>query len=212
MIMDHYQLLNDWNDFCEGRKELDHFHFYTLLHEGPSTEELTKIVSYFDQKDILLSNILALYAPLHPPLYFSDLPPASNKLSQNEIVNLVKKDVEEKQNLCKLSGRHDLAEELAAISNYNVVPKADLRSCPDDILHYDVDEVMGDHFIDQRISHDKKHRGIFEAFYGLTNNKALVWFLASPLIKTNFNFNYYFQTWKGGGDYRILKDKIFVGI
>ncbi|MBI3135479.1 MAG: hypothetical protein HYZ14_12455 [Bacteroidetes bacterium] len=93
-----------------------------------------------------------------------------------------------------------------------MVPKQNLKDLPDDILHYQMNEFLGDYFMDQRVPDTKKVRALFEAFYGLVNNKSLVWFLGSPLIKTDFNFTYYMQLWKGGGDYRIENNSVLVGL
>jgi hypothetical protein len=183
-----------------------------LFHEGRSIDEIKKIVSYFDQKEALLKNILALFAPATPPALFGDYPLVINKLAENEIVSLVKKSIHEERKMCEELGNTELVSIIDSISAYEIIAKPGFKHLPDDIPHHWINEFLGDHFMDQRVSGSIQTMGLFEAFYGLVNNDELVWFLASPLIKTNFNFNYYFQVWKGGGDYRIVKEKVLVAL
>lgn len=209
-MMEKEELVADWIAFCEGKKNVDESHFYTLFHGGTTANELEKIFSYFDQGNALISKMQQLFEPLSTEKFLGDYPLESNRISQDELVGLVKKDLSEKKRLCEKLGD---TEFIALIDSAKIqyVDDADVfKDNPDDIPHYWIDELIGDHFIDQRLDWEPKTVAIFEAFYGLVTDYALVWFLAAPLIKTDFNPEFYFRIWKGGGHYLLAEEGVFV--
>lgn len=78
--------------------------------------------------------------------------------------------------------------------------------------HEEYIDVIDDYVFDCLLSNEIKFHALFEAFYGLTNNFQLVWYLGSPLIHTDVNFDNYFDILKVGGEYAVTENGIIFSI
>jgi hypothetical protein len=206
-------LLDDWQDFCEGRKDFDMSHFYTLFHADPtilSNEQLKIIFSYFPKSDELLYRMENIFNERFSS--DTDQNPENNiGLSDAQLKELVLNDIKEKRIICETKKDAELCEIIAGVEPVIVTDiqkiKA-LQQCdgPDAWMK----ELVDDHLRSARITNDKKVISLFEAFYGLTTNYQLVWYAGLPLINDNYDPSYYFELWKFDCDYVLTKDELLI--
>lgn len=192
--------LNDWIDYCEEKKDFDKSHFYTLFlqednSKGFSSYEYQKIFKYFSEKDELINRLTQYFSHENYKSQIDDL--------KTFLILSTRKDIEEKKQALD-------DDELLNILSRNIYFVEDFNEFCD----YQLDEwngeyisLLGDSF---RRTRSNEEYALFEAYYGLTSNIQLVWYLGSPLLDTKINFDHYFDIWKVGGDYAVTENGIYV--
>lgn len=189
------EIINDWCQFCEGIKAYDKSHFYTLFWEEEiSTNDLYQIFKYFPNHNELIK-IMTNYLHGNQEI--------TNK-SNDFIMQLVQKDIQEKVSLSN-NLKYIIDYPIEFIEDYSFVSN---KVGSDEYYEY-YDEIS-DIISDKWILEDKKSFALYEAFYGLTKNYEIVWYLFSPLLKTPINYKYYFDISISGGIYTIYNKKILV--
>lgn len=193
------QIIKDWCDFCEGNKYFDKSHFYTLFWDDSESEKLTKadlqiIFSYFLEKDRLFEILNH---------YLFDTKEKIN-LSKEDLVFLSREDINEKAKL---------SEDLKYIFTTSIIfdenfQKVEASRNESEYLNF-YDEIS-DIILDSWKLEDEKTNALYEAFYGLTADYEMVWYLFSPLLNISTTFFYYFQLKINNGIYSIVNNKIVV--
>lgn len=189
------QILKDWCNYCEDKKDFDKSHFYTLFWDDSEKEKLTPndlniIFSYFNEKEKLIE-IMNNY------LFLSE----NNKIKEDNEIFLIKNDIKEKIKLSKV---------LDFISSYKI-SVSDLEKVEEsrnelEFLNF-YDEIS-DIVLDNWKIEDKKTNALYEALYGLTYDYELVWYLFSPLLNLNITFENYYLLKKIGITYSIFNKEI----
>jgi hypothetical protein len=189
-------LIQDWKDFCLGKVDFDISHFYTLLHEEDGPVPVEVVFAPFEDSRELEKRYFQYKSP-------------KKKVSDEALINLVKLDIEEKKKICSFLNKNSLGPFFNA-STFTFVSKSDFNALlHKDIPHHSICEAIGDHLVFSQ-KKSKKNDAILEAFYGLTVNNNLVWFLGKPLYNSAFNPDPYFNVWSNSGDYLIGLNEIFV--
>lgn len=185
-------LIEDWLKFCSGEKNYNASHFYTLFHNDFSQNELNKIFHCFEEKDDLVRRYLNYKAP-------------KNQINDSQLLELIQLDLRKKKDFCAIKGDKELVDCMTDL-NYSFVKNEEFKKLKNaDLPQVWLMELIGDN---QRYSYNNsiKKDALLEAFYGLTSNNNLVWYLAEPIFKSEFDPKPYFEIWKNSGDY-ILGDK-----
>jgi hypothetical protein len=189
-------LVEDWKNMCAGVVKFDSSHFYALLHEENGPIEIQEIFSQLDESEELNKRYQRFKSP--------------KKTATNEVVlSLVKRDIEEKTKLCHILGDNEL---LAYLSNtkYSFIDNVQFKKLSrEDIPSAWLMEFIGDHMIANHKRSDKVN-GILEAYFGLTTDYNLVWFLAKPLYNVKFNPDYFFDVWNHSANYLVGHKEIYI--
>jgi len=195
------ELLNDWCDFCEEKKDFDSFHFSTLLMEtlleGYTTEFdifFTKITKYFDSS--IYKNIKYV---------FSD-----EKQSEGSVKDWVIGDLREKRKIIDLAPDSTKLKEIIDSPQFLFVKDRDelykARKTDNNTILY---EEVGN-FVIENIDNDKRLFALKEAFYNIASDSELVNALLSGLIKGNVDLSNYLDIYKNGCDYAVDDEKILI--
>lgn len=194
--------LNDWVEYSRGHKDFDKKHFYTLLMDNDngkaiSDEEYLTVFEHFPNYTDLITRLKRYYSASRP-IEIDNL--------EQFLIQKVKKDIEQK---CRAIDDKELLsilnKDIKFIEDFNKVDAAQLGD-----WHGEFMALLVDYILDNRYSKDRRVYALFESFYGLTHNYHLVWYLGSPLIDVNINFDYYFDIWTTGGEYAITENGVIV--
>lgn len=194
------EIINDWINFCEGREKFDKSHFYTLFWEGITQTDLEHIFKYFPHS-IALINQTRDYL-------FGKKEEILESAIKDVLINLVIKDLNQKKSVInENSDLVDLLErlEIEFTHDYNKVIQLK-NSSP----YIDFFDSLNDKLSDNWIIEDKKAFALYEAFYGLTKNYEMVWYLFNPLFKIEINCEFYYKLSTLGGVYSFSNDKVLV--
>lgn len=196
--------LIEWINFCEGKVDFDISHFYTLFFEGDadngyrSDVELDAIFKYFrNSEDLKLR--------LRNTTQTIDLEEPDDMATF--LIDSTFKDVQEKK---KFIDDEELLKFLAKPVNYIDDIESVRKSQITDWQYEEYMALVGDTISELKYSTEKKVYALFEAFYGLTTDYNMVWYLGRPLLKTTVNLDHYFDLWRFGGRYCISSDGILV--
>ena len=145
------ELIEDWLCFCDGKKDFDVDHFYTLFMEEVSKPDIEKIFSKFPQKDELIVRLNRIKNNDTQ----ADL---SGDLRGKKLTNLVLMDLQEKKQICQSIGE----QEIVSIIDSNVVQfvgEDEYFSLKDDESSWPMEEIMvllGDYFRDALVDYSKR--------------------------------------------------------
>lgn len=195
------QIVNDWEKFCEGRESFDKSHFYTLFWEGITRSDLDLIFKYFPKSHELVERT--------NDYLFGKREEVSNETTISEAsIKLAIHDINEKKSIIG-SNSHLLRVtqqfKVEFIEDFESISR--LKTLPPNIEFFDaINDVLSENWIIE----DRKAFALHEAFYGLTNDYEMVWYLFSPLYKTNVDFSNYYKLTVLGGIYAITDNQILV--
>jgi hypothetical protein len=195
------ELLQDWCDYCEGKKEFDSCHFSTLMMETlleGFTPELDKflheITKYFD--DSIYSTLVKT---------FSEKPQG-----ENDITYWVERDIREKIKACPSSSNSSII--LGIIDNGHFEITSDYQKLQNarmtdnnTILH----ESSGD-IASNGLASDNRLYALDEIFYNIASDYDLVHALMSGVIKGEIDFSNYLEIYKRGFDYAVGNDQVVI--
>ncbi|MBW9276214.1 MAG: hypothetical protein K1563_21265 [Candidatus Thiodiazotropha sp. (ex. Lucinisca nassula)] len=206
-------LLEEWRDFCEGREDFDVSHFYTLFHADPSVlskDQLKEIFFYFPNSEELLSRMANILEVKF--LTKGGSGSRSPDVETNDkLISLAVDDLMQKRVICDKQGNAELC---AIIDRAKPIYIDDVNKVHE-LLQADgpniwLNEIVGD-YIESNVPTDKKVIALFEAFYGLTTDYDLVWYVGMPLINCeDISLVNYFNLWKAGGEYVLTEDNLLV--
>ena len=194
------ELLNDWKEFCEGRKNFDKSHFFALFWEGINQKDLENVFKYFPNS-IELTDRTKEYL-------FGTKENISESVIKNILISLVIKDLNQKKTI--INENSDLLELIETLDVEFIQDFKKVLLLKNTSPYIDFFDTINDKLSDNWIIEDKKTFALYEAFYGLTKNYEMVWYLFNPLFKINFNCEYYFKLSTLGGVYSFSNNKILV--
>lgn len=190
------QIVKDWMNFCEGNEIFEDCHFYTLLMEGISNDEIEAIYKYFP-------NSIDLKQRIKEYLFF-ETPQVQKESKIQTLERLIKLDFEERKPILK---------NLPSFSNFNSNPQFIYKENKDLISNLILDDIWSQEFHDTLYSQwlivDKKCYELNNAFYGLTFDFDYQFYLFQPLLKTEYKMEYLFQFKKLGGVYAISENTLY---
>ena len=198
-------LLQDWCDFCEGRKDFDKSHFYTLFMEEEDPKYFKLALQYFENSDDLLKRMAKIVC-------FGDPDNLKPKISsRQDALEFALLDLEERSKIAEKYDEPDLVEELSKLTprfceNFDEVFQAGFS----DLQSWQL-EVIGDWFLDHLVQTEPKVFALLEAFYGFRTSLEIKWFLGAPLTNGALNLDNYAELWKAGADYAVKDGEILVG-
>ena len=196
-----YELLNDWCDFCEGKKEIDVFHFSTLLMETllegytPEFDNfITKITQYFDSS--VYKNMKYAFSGEHKSL--------------GNVQDWIIKDLREKRKIIEhVPGSNSLKEIIDYPQFLFVEDRNQLNEARKSDNHTILYEEVGD-FVIANLDNDKRLFALMEVFYNLAYNNDLKFALLAGLIKGNVDLSRYLDIYRNGYDYVVGHEKILI--
>lgn len=199
------QLTEDWISFCKNKNDFDKSHFFTLFHEDYDDVLLSKMLYNFPSSKELIERIKC-FQTLRKIRQHNTL-----NISDDEIIQLVKRDFLEKAIVFKELGEDEL---------YCLITKAvplieNSRSKFDLALQAgwpngEKQVVLCDYFLDKWKIKNNKIYALFEAFYGAANCYEVQWYLGAPLIDTTVDFSYYLTMWSYGIDVALADKHILI--
>lgn len=196
-------IIEDWVDFCENKREFDKSHFYTLFWEDIDDKKIKKIFKNFPKSDLLYEKVRD-YMFGNKFDFFKLL----NRDIKEVSVELALADISEKKKL--LIGNEKLLNLLNRIE-VEFIPDFDfvlqLKAYEPYTELFDEIEFQ---LTEKWILNDKKANALYEALYGLSKSYEMTWYLFAPLIDTNVNFKYYFDLTRFGGAYSFKGNKLLV--
>lgn len=191
--------LIDWVNFYEGKQDFDKSHFYTLFMKEDEKEELdlTLIFKPFECANDLIKRVNTVLNPA----------PISNEIDLSaHLLNYVEKDLLDKLPLFEQSELLPfLQKQILFEKDRNILIEKKNR-WQNEMYVDEIEDHISENIKDSTLLVD----AIREAFFGLTRNYKMVWYLLSPLIKSNYNFDYYYNVWRIGGDFAITDNGVFV--
>ncbi|MEE9339170.1 MAG: hypothetical protein V3U87_13915 [Methylococcaceae bacterium] len=206
-----HQNIIDWHDFCKNKQNFDTSHFYTLFFIDEyhlTNTDLMDIFQYFNQPALLTKKVLSVY----------DVQEQTNKTeptNEATISNLVLKDIGEKLRICDefLDDDDFPSPEILEYPITFTNNEGDFDIKKNDLYNniaYELLDCVGDALINILDKENKAVWALLEAFYGLTTDFTLKWYLASPMYLESVNFNAYFNLWSSKADYLITEKEILV--
>ena len=195
------EIINDWEQFCEGRKSYDKSHFYTLFWEGIILNDLETKFKYFPKSITLVERVSEYLFGKR-----EDVLPESSV--RDVLINLAVRDIEERKSIIDSdSSLFNSIQNLEIKFTEDYESVLSLKAKSPDIDFFDaVNDVLSECWIIE----DKKAFALYEAFYGLTKDYEMVWYLFSPLFKTNVDWSYYYRLTTLGGIYSIANKQLFI--
>lgn len=195
--------LEDWIDFNKGIKEFDKSHFYTLLMDNDdgisiTEDEINLVFSFFPNSHELSNRLKSYYSNVDFRKSIHDLPKYLIQATTEDVKSKLKLFISDEL-------KPFLENEIHFVESIEEITSSKLEDWQNE--HYI--DIISDHVYDCRIS-GEKIIALFEAFFGLTRDYQLTWYLGSPLIKSEINFDNYYDIWKVGGDYAITNDRVIV--
>lgn len=194
------RIIIDWCQFCEGKNSFDKSHFYTLFWEDISQNDLKEIFKYFPNPDRLF-----LFTNEY---LFGKTRRVSESVINKMLIELALGDLNEKKNL--IDSNSNLSSMLNDIKVEFINDNLFVETSRNNIPYVDFFDAISDKLMDSWIIEDKKTFALYEAFYGLTKNYEMVWYLFKPLLSIDINLEYYFQFTSLGGIYSFIENKLIV--
>ncbi len=188
-------IIEDWVNFCTGKKSFEEGHFYSLFHGINSRQELEKIFQFFDQKLDLIERTKR----------YLELRSSQNMKRADE--NLLKKflheDLKEKETILKINS--SLREKY---SQLQIIYVEDHKKIEE--LRFD-DQTSQEFFdfIDFELVHEDERIDIlYDSFYGLTADFDYRLFLFLPFIRIEYDMTSLIEFKKKGGVYAIQENNL----
>ncbi|MDX8355186.1 hypothetical protein [Cognatiyoonia sp. IB215182] len=199
-------LLDDWVEFCEGKRDFDKSHFLPLFHGSLNDDDLREIYQFFPQADLLSERMKRFQAAKKARKERSIVP-----VSSSQIMDLAAADMSAKSSILAELGEEELARfagenKPSLTTDRNAFDYVACSDWPNGEKHV----VVGDYVDEQMLLPNKQGFALFEALYGAANSYDIQYFLAAPLIKSDVDFVPYFELWSAGSDVALAEDSILV--
>lgn len=190
------QIVYDWMNFCEGKREFEDGYFFTLFMENLTIEEINVIYSYFPNADMLTARMEKfLFGPKA-----IELPPYDRVCELDRLIRLdfVDREFSLKSLSPSSNGWHNL------IFNYVEDDKIVDNLILDDIYTQSFHDFMRS----KKITSEKKMYLLFDALYGITYDFDFQLYLYAPLLATSYTGEHLFQFKRLGGVYAVTNEEI----
>ncbi len=197
------QLLKDWYDYCEGRKDFDTGDFYALFHDDISDGHIKAALSFFPHAEKLFERVKKVRKVI-----FQNSKPID--VEAGHLISLAQSDLQEKRKICEAEGATEVVTAIDNAKPRFVDASIDLISLKSPGMHSEYRSILSEYLDDRWVSHEAKYYALFEAFYGLTNTYEIAWYLGALLIDTDINLDHYFDLWSAGGDYALTETELLV--
>lgn len=203
-------LLEDWDDACCERSDIDKSYFLSLIKDFSSPDDLRKIFDHFPHAEELTERTLSALAtgnllnslyltPNHTKKEVATLEAAKNWLdAQGQFFKSHKNY--EFFNICE-SVKIERAD-LSELKKYRLLDTPSKW-----FFDYISDEVRA-----SRIVKSRKVYYLHEALYGLAADYYMTYYIMQPLIDLDIDFEPYFNFWKLGGTGVITEKNYFVAV
>ncbi|GAA0824242.1 hypothetical protein GCM10009111_34880 [Colwellia asteriadis] len=195
------QLVDEWCDFCSGKKVFDKSHFSYLFHEENIESYLSIILQYF-------TNSMELELKIKKVLEEKKKNRVISELSDDMLVTLTNDFFNEQANLI-----NDLDNDIhsAIINDVVITNSSQIKSNADeDIPHYWLFEEFGDLIRSSKIDESDKTYALMESLYNIDNDYYLAWYMAKPIVNIQYTLESYFILWKNSHKVLLLEDSILV--
>ena len=194
-------LLNEWCDYCEGKKKFDSCYFSTLLMETllegytPEFDKfIIEITKYFDSS--IYKNIKYTFN--------------NKEHKEGDIKDWVINDLREKRKI--ILQMADSSKLVAIIDNPEYLMTNDreqlydaLESDNNTILY----EGVGD-YVRENIEKDYRMYGLKEVLYNIASDYDLVYGILAGIVKGKVDLSNYLDIYKNGFDYAVSEEKIII--
>jgi len=202
------ELLDDWNDLCSGRRDLDKSDFLPLFKAGLTDSELSSVFKYFDHaeelesrtRNILRAGYLGEYVYLQQPKI----------QDRQQVLVAATAWIREQGRFCGHSGE----EALATIAGSVAVKIIDRKTFEELNARQQPGDDVSDH-ITHTVLHSLRDEpdavfALIEAVYGIAANYDLAWYVVQPLLKVDLDFALYFDLWQLGSAGVLTEDVYWV--
>lgn len=197
-------LIEDWCRFCEGNEAYDKSHFSNLFNEATNVCDFGKIFQYFDESEELIKRLTVVKGIL-----------STNKkkcaFTHDQLFSIALQDLTEKKSACANAGDDELVNIINNLKpifsdNISAFERTQITDWPygEYIIH------ISDYMLDNMKSETSQNYALLEAFYGLCSSFPIQWYLASPIIKTEINFDGYIKLWANGFDYTFNEKELII--
>ncbi len=194
------QLINEWCDFCTGKKHFDKSHFSYLFHEQNIENDLTTILQYFPNSDELESKIKKVLKEKKS----ENIP----SLSDDILFKLTKDFFNEQADLID---DLDIDIRSAILNNVMITNIEQINEhIEQDIPHYWLYDDFGDLIRNSKVDESDKTYALMESLYNIDNDYYLAWYMARPIIDLPYTLESYFILWKSAHKVLLLEDSILV--
>lgn len=213
--MENQDLISEWSLYKNGKSKFDECKFLTLFHEKLTESDLDNIFNGIPENESLLKKYKDLFSPFsQKEKYFNEFPFRENFIEKQEAIELIKKSILEKEKIIRLVNDEELIEIIERVKQkeFSIISKEKFNDLllNDDTPNSWIIETIGDYFSANNNYKEPFFYGLNEAYYGLTTDFQLVWYLMSPLQSDKYNSNYYYQILKSGWDYFIGEEVVYV--
>jgi len=196
------KLIEEWEDFCKGKKDCNYNYFYTLFMEELSDEDIKRIFASFSHSQELTKRLKRL----------KDYSFIKVDNWKDVVRDLVSKDLKQKLSVLKLLKEDELIN-IIETSNIEFVEEQKYESLLEDDSSWPMVETMsllGDYFRDSIEDYSKKISALVEAGYGATYNYNLVWYLIAPFLSVKYDFEHYVRLWELGARYTLTEKGVYI--
>ncbi len=194
--MEKQQLIKDWILFCQGNRNFEKGHFYSLLMDELSEDEIDIIYEPFINKKKLKLKLKKYLYSLESSINIT-----SKKKNLLEV--LIKLDFQERLSIFK---------EIAEFSQFRSNMKFEYVEEFNVVENLAFDDVLSQMFFNytdfQIIEENDKVDALYDALYGLVADFDYRLYLFEPLLSVNYTGEYLFQFKKMGGVYAIKDETV----
>jgi len=196
--------LEDWHAMCKGEAEFDSSHFFTLFMDR-SIEEVKDALAYFPEGEEMAKKVMHRLGLLRREVDNAERTPPWLVEQTKQYVGKVIELFEQHGEAVLASKLRDVEVEYHPDGNYVS-------------QHYRGAEFDGDVFealseiVRSNHGADDRYYCLKEAFYGITNDTQMTWYLASPFITVDPGSEYYYKVARIGGVIAFVPGKCYVGL
>jgi hypothetical protein len=198
------ELLNDWYDLCEKRKEIDKSHFLALFKSGLSDTELASVFKYFPFAQEMSDRLKRLFKAGHLGEYIYLQPGTVG--SQSEVGLAAEAWIREQARFCNAIGEKKLGE-IAETVGVKFIQEAEfdelqMVSSPQLELSDNIRHSIWWNLPDEPTA----IFALIEALYGVAADYYLAWYVMQPMLKIDLDFDIYLEFWRQGGAGVLTED------
>jgi len=202
------KLISEWENYCEGKLEVDKSYFLGLFKAGLTDQEVARVLRYFPAGDLIAERVQTVLKAGYLGEYVYLQGP---ELKDVDAVRTAARSWLDEQSLfCENLGEGELSA-LASSAEILFADRADIEKIrsqenPSSIIRGHV----ANHVFMPLIGSPKPTFALIEAAYGIAADSYLAWYIAQPLLKLEMDLSKYFDFWSVGGDGVLAEDGFYV--
>ncbi|MFS5596691.1 hypothetical protein V2V61_11080 [Streptococcus agalactiae] len=199
-------LLEDWCAYCQGEVSFDKSHFIGLLKDHSSEQDLAVIMSYLPHSDALLRIARVVISNGNLSAYLLPKFVAEQQL----LKEMGWRWLREMERTSTILGDDEIAG-ICRNASVEFVCDDDLESAlSKDNPNAWFFDLVSDSVLENLVSDSDIVYALLEAFYGLSADYFIAWYMAAPLINIDLNLSAYFDLWRNGGRCVLAEDALYV--